>query len=115
MEREQKKYLAPNEIVKDIISRLTEGDIKKLERMTEDDLIGLHHTTGQDIRNNYHLWDIDNPYTILDNSLADDFPDQVSQRIIERVWEKVTGNRVEYQYKTIDHGDGSYELIRVKR
>ena len=55
----------------------------------EEDLILGHHGVGQNIRNYYHLWHDHNPYSRLDDPMHDLFPDQISGRIIKRVWARV--------------------------
>lgn len=44
---------------------------------------------GMHIRNRFGLWEADNPFTDASDPMGDAHPDQVSQRIIEQVWEHV--------------------------
>lgn len=78
-------FLSEDQIVADFyhnmgaVERLTWRAVKK------EALIFAHHDAGRRIRNKYNLWHPDNPYTVSDPS-HDNFPDQISQRVIEKVW-----------------------------
>lgn len=84
-------YLTEDEIVEDLTRRLPEAEKERLREWDRGSLIAFHFTWGMKIRNTYRLWWAENPHTVLEP--ADDplFPDQVSQRIIERVWERIGG------------------------
>lgn len=63
---------------------------------SKSDLIQYHNTLGRSIRNHFKLWDnkwepvIENRGGIeLDTS--PNHPDQISMRIIEKVWKKAQG------------------------
>lgn len=86
------RFLTEDEIVKDIyFNQLNAYDIEGLVHIQEKDLIGLHHTGGRWIRNHYGLWDEANPYTTPEEPEGCNHPDQMSMRIIERLWRIVNG------------------------
>ena len=83
-------FLTEDEIVNDLfLNRLNQEDIDYLSKMKKDDVIMLHHGFGTSIRNQYGLWFEENPYTVLNDVMADNFPDQVSHRILEKMWEGI--------------------------
>lgn len=93
------KYLTEDEIVEDLIRTMPAESVDSWKRVPKKELILGHHTTGRAIRNHYHLWDKDNPYTVNDPEPNSDgvidhplFPDQVSMRIMEKVWEKLNND-----------------------
>jgi len=75
------EFLSEDEIFKDLIK----ADTSDISHVKKENLITLHHTTGKWIRNTYKMWDQNNPYVTHDNTQDELFPDQVSQRIIERL------------------------------
>lgn len=83
------KYLSEDEIVSDLVNNLSDEEALLLMEIPFDRLIGLHISVGMQIRNQYKLWDRRNPYVDVDDPMGPRFPDQVSQRIIEKVWRKV--------------------------
>ena len=91
-------YLTLDEIVCDVLLyKLTETAKQELRRLEYDDLIQLHRTFGRDIRNEYKLWDENNPLTmknyqavVVDNvDVNPKHPDSVSMQIIRQVWRKL--------------------------
>lgn len=57
----------------------------------KEDLIVLHNNLGRDIRNAFDLWGYKWKPELVDGvDVSPDHPDLVSQRVIERVWEKLT-------------------------
>ena len=80
-------FMTPEQILQNLFMGLSEADIQSLEKISRDDLIKFHMTTGMWIRNNYGLWCGDNPYVNLKDSYADNFPDQLSQKIIEDLYD----------------------------
>ena len=57
---------------------------------TRESLINYHHTLGQSIRNQYRLWEREwEPDLRDDIDYSPDHPDAVSQRVIEKTWEKI--------------------------
>jgi hypothetical protein len=82
------------EIVEDLFEHFNEQDgyIQESFKSTKkENLIGLHHTLGRHIRNEYKLWDR-TWVPLLDQYKVDvspDHPDAISQRIIEKLHEKV--------------------------
>ena len=87
-------FLTFNEIVKDLMTTLSESDKDHIASLPQRDLISLHDTLGRHIRNCYGLWDERNPYvkhhaltTTRDGVITDPMhPDQVSQDIIGVLW-----------------------------
>lgn len=83
------KYLTIEQMAKDIFRNMSEGDRRYLGLFADKEkLIVFHHTNGRAIRNHYKLWDENNPHTDATDGASERHPDQVSQRVIERVWEK---------------------------
>lgn len=88
-----RKYLTEDEIVLIIVSELGDDSRKTLLATTRYDLIKFHMSAGMGIRNRFGLWEEANPYTNASNPMGYDHPDQVSQRIIEKVWERVSAEQ----------------------
>lgn len=82
-------FMDDGEIVADIIATLTEADRAVLLSTKTEDVIGFHHTYGRYLRNHYQLWNEKNPFVDNRDPMGDRFADQVSQSIIEKVWERV--------------------------
>ena len=83
-------FLSEPDIVSDLLLRKwTEPDKQTLKNTPYDDLIMYHHSVGMWIRNSYLLWDPNNPIVDHRDSMSDNFPDQISQRIIETCWKKL--------------------------
>lgn len=87
-------YMSEDQIVKHLVGRYANGTAGPMFKALKlSDLIKLHGSYGRDIRNEYGLWDSENPHTVqspgpgekgfIDHPL---FPDQVSFRILQRVW-----------------------------
>lgn len=76
-------FLSPDEIVKDLISKMNKEAIQSWLDVKYEDLIRGHMFTGMSIRNTYHLWHEDNPYTL------DKHPDDISFEIMQSVWKEV--------------------------
>ncbi len=74
-----KKFLSLDEIVQDLYQSMDNTDIQEFKQLPKSSLATLHFNLGLAIRNRYDLWD------------ADNFPDQMSALIIERLHEKVNG------------------------
>lgn len=103
-------YATKEEIVEDLISKLTHMDAASLTVFfpEEDDLGALHHSYGQHIRNHYKLWEAANPLTeqwftdcakdgehqhMIDGvDHHPQHPDQLSMEIIKAVWKYVHEN-----------------------
>lgn len=95
------KYLSEDEIVNELVYGLSKQEVDLLLEIPFDDLIGLHHSVGRQIRNQYKLWDCRNPYVETEHETSPSHPDQMSQRIIEKVWKKVhTTQDVNYANET---------------
>jgi hypothetical protein len=91
-------FLSEDEIVADLLARIKSSPdaLESWLKVKQDTLIEAHHSVGRSIRNDYGLWDQRNPHVVLDPSpngegLIDhpNYPDQMSHRIIERVWKEV--------------------------
>lgn len=76
-------FMSPDDIVRHEISVLAPADRWYIRDRTANNVISLHPTYGMHIRNTYHLWHPENPYTTLVGKHADD----VSFEIVKRVWE----------------------------
>ncbi len=91
------KYKTFDEIVDIILSEIDPASRSALLSMKKDDLIMFHHSTGRAIRNDFGLWDKENPITAQWKEELDErgvdmspfHPDATSMRVIETVWEKV--------------------------
>lgn len=84
------RYTTVEEMAHEMFSQLEQHDMIELLRITDKrQLVRYHFTTGMYIRNHYNLWHhpeaSDDPY-------SPQHPDQMSQRVIERVWELVRAN-----------------------
>lgn len=82
------------DIINDVHNQISQNPklLRELLSITDkDSLIQYHHSLGRVIRNQYNLWTI--PWTPeLDEDGVDCspyHPDQVSQTIIEKVWELI--------------------------
>jgi hypothetical protein len=83
-----KQYLSSNEIVEDFFSKMQPEWIKQAAELTPDDLIQYHSGTGRAIRNEYHLWDENNPYTDASDPEGYFHPDQLSFVIMRAIVDK---------------------------
>lgn len=87
------------EIVDDLKSTIKRKDLIYIKNLIKDDLITLHHSLGQDIRNNYKLWEqpwipqIGNMHG-YDVDHSPEHPDIRSMSIIELLWEDL--QNIEY-------------------
>lgn len=79
-------FMDENEIVNDLIRRMSEDDVRSWRKYKKEDMILGHHSTGRSIRNEYHLWHSENPHTDGNDPNGDNHPDQMSHRIMEKVW-----------------------------
>ena len=102
------KFLCQSEIVDDVVSKMTVEDKLELSKLAARDMIKFHHGVGTFIRNEYKLWDRNNPLTaiwFIDNESGNEkyikngvdchpnHPDAVSMDILLEIWEVVTGNK----------------------
>ena len=81
-------FLSEDDIVKDMLS-VIEKDVDNMlswSNASEEDLILQHHNVGRHIRNHYKLWHTNNPYVVHHDETHHNFPDQMSQRIIHKIW-----------------------------
>lgn len=110
-------YLSEEQIFQDILLyKLSEKQKEEFKSIEAGDLIKFHHSFGRWIRNTYRLWEEGNPHVIHNDTMHDLFPDQVSQRIIERLWCQLTGKSpLILPYEEIkETSPGVYEFRRVK-
>jgi uncharacterized Zn finger protein len=82
------EYLSPKEIAFQVYVNMTKEDKKFiLETVkTEDGMIRFHSSVGRDIRNNYGLWEKNNPW------VQNQHPDDVSFDVLKKVWRLVNEN-----------------------
>lgn len=78
-----KTFATEDEIVDDYISAMSPQDKQTWWGAQGHELIQAHHTVGRYIRNHYGLWDPKHPL------VNGEHPDDVSMRIIEKVWSKL--------------------------
>ncbi len=98
-------YLTLQQIINDVFNKLTDEDKQNLSTLNKDDMIKFHHGVGTFIRNEYKLWDRNNPLTSLwfiDNESGNEqyikdgvdyhpcHPDEVSSEILIGIWKKIT-------------------------
>jgi hypothetical protein len=81
------KFLSEDEIVIDLANKAAEGDWRSWLLMKESDLIRGHFSTGMAIRNEYRLWE--SPHCYPDDGKHPNHPDNMSMRIIKRVWARL--------------------------
>lgn len=97
-------YLTKQQIVNEIVSKMTEEDKNELKTLHRDEMFKFHNHVGRYIRNEYKLWNRDNPLTavwFIDNESGNEefirngidyhpcHPDQVSTEILEGVWDEI--------------------------
>jgi len=96
-------YLTKEQIADAIIDRIIPEEINHVKSLEREDMAMFHHSVGMEIRNDYGLWNEDNPLTMQwfedhgkDNHIDENgvdchpnHPDQVSGDILEMIWEKV--------------------------
>ena len=102
-------YLNKRQIIDDIVSKMTEEDKIELQTLQRNEMFKFHNIVGRFIRNEYKLWNRDNPLTALwfidEESGNQDFmrngidyhpchPDQVSNEILEGVWDELCDSSV---------------------
>jgi len=77
-----------DDIAVDVISRLDHEDLEYIRNHKRDSLALFHHGLGTWIRNTYHLWENEWTPVIKDGvDYAEDHPDAISMKIIERIWD----------------------------
>lgn len=96
----QDRFLTEPEIVQHMMRRIDGNGEPTPERKSWSDvayadLIQGHHTTGRHIRNYYQLWDRRNPLTETEH------PDDVSLRIMQKVWCEVNAANWETMQKHV--------------
>lgn len=74
------------EMTEDLIARSSKEDRDTWRTIDESQLIEGHHGIGRNIRNDYRLWDPENPYTKLEDPDGELHPDAVSMDVMGRVW-----------------------------
>jgi hypothetical protein len=68
-----------------VLADLPKATRDELCGLDESDLISCHFGLGMWIRNNYNLWEMQ----VVSNDGAVMHPDDISQEIIERMWQKL--------------------------
>lgn len=107
-------FMTEEQIFQDILLyKLTEKQKEEFKDMEADDLILLHHGFGMWIRNNYDLWKPENPNVMLEDSFHEKFPDQISQRIIERLWCQLTNKEITERLEVKQVGPNTYQVGKV--
>lgn len=85
-----------NEIVEEILRLMPEDAKNVLSDFKEDNLISLHHSFGQDIRNDFYLWNPSHPltkgYETDKDPTEPKHPDTVSFEIIKAIYRKLQGD-----------------------
>lgn len=79
-----------NEQVADHMFSLMHPDSKHAIRKVPiiEDMIKYHHGVGTGIRNEYGMWNDDNPHSNI-NVDGPNFPDQRSHEVLKMIWQKV--------------------------
>lgn len=75
-----------DEIVIHMMKKLTPSEREYIKSTPKEKLILLHSGVGRNIRNHYWLWDKQNPYTQYTNGSDANHPDNMSYRILNRIW-----------------------------
>lgn len=94
------KFLTNEEVADKVYAGLSDVDKNTISEVaTAEDMISFHHGVGTNIRNEFHMWHPDNPYSnnnakpnvygVVDHP---DFPDQRSHEVLKLVWKKVNAN-----------------------
>lgn len=86
-----KKFLSPDQIITEMVAEITRDAEARWSwlLMEEENLISGHHLKGRGIRNRYRFWDPENPHTSCADPHSPRHPDNLSQRIIEKVWKQL--------------------------
>jgi len=86
-------FLSVADILQDLMKTMKPEALLDISHMEKAALAPLHLSLGMVIRNHYNLWHEENPHTEIKNPVMEDgiitdplFPDQMSQRLIERIW-----------------------------
>ena len=83
-------YLNENDIVNELYKKLASEDFEIILNIkSKFDMIQYHHSVGRWIRNEFRLWDKNNPYTQFVDENSENHPDQMSNIILMKLWEKV--------------------------
>jgi len=75
-------------LVNDLLTRLSEDDKKRIKETPKEDLRDFHFNIGVDIRNTYGLWGT-NKKLVKQTVGIFGHPDDVSSIIIEKLWERL--------------------------
>ena len=95
-----KKFLTEDQIVDDVLSKMDDVSRATWKSIKRSDLIMGHHGTGRMIRNHYGLWEEGNPYVVFNPATHDNHPDQLSFRVMEKVWDAVHSETTEVEGDT---------------
>lgn len=77
------QYLSFEEVVKDLPNRMSDVTLDQVKCTLYKDLIKFHRDFGMWIRNNYGLWQPDNPH------VGDKHPDDYSFEMIQQFWKNL--------------------------
>jgi hypothetical protein len=77
-----------DEAVEYLLSKLDDENRTLLKHIKREELIKLHRPYGMGVRNSLGLWG-QNTKLCADPEIAGMFPDDASQYIIERIWERL--------------------------
>lgn len=81
--------MTESEIATKVFSQFDIDARKKLASYPEGDLIFLHHGVGQDIRNEFKLWEtVWEPELVDGIDYSENHPDAISSRVIKQLWER---------------------------
>lgn len=104
-------YLSEEEIITDmLLYRLAEREKVALRNVPPNEIKELCSELSGALIEHYRLNDDNNPYTDQ-NAIADNTAVNVSYRIVEKLWSRLTGKTIPTPTSEIvDNGDGTYLL-----
>lgn len=82
-------YMSLEQMVQDMLEMLPDDEAEYLKTVEEEKLIMFHNSVGRSIRNEYGLWDKENPYTDCNDHNGPTHPDQLSNAVIHEIWCRV--------------------------
>lgn len=84
-------YRSEESIAREVFKNLSWEEFDLIGTIpTSHDMMEFHHSVGRYIRNHYKLWERGYiPVIVNGVDVAEDHPDAISSRILERVWELV--------------------------
>jgi hypothetical protein len=85
--------LTEEQIVEQLAPLISEEDREWIKAFDKKDLPMLHHDVGRFIRNHFKLWERQHEPVIIDGvDHAEDHPDAISMRIIEKYHASLQNN-----------------------